>query len=215
MKKYSTVLFDLDGTLTDSADGIINSVLYALGKFGMSADPAELRGFLGPPLDYSFSHFIGFSPEQTDAAIKYYREYFAETGLFENEPYEGADRLLRDLKASGKKILLATSKPEAFAKRILERFELAQYFDLICGATMDTSRSRKADVIRYALAESGTTDLSDAIMVGDRHHDVDGARECGLDCIGVLYGYGSREELETAGATYITGTVDELRDMLI
>lgn len=215
MKKYSTVLFDLDGTLTDSAPGIINSVLHALDKFGISADPSELRGFLGPPLDYSFSHFFGFSSDQTDAAIKYYREYFSVTGLFENEPYEGVEAMLAGLRASGRKVLLATSKPEVFAKRILDRFGLAQYFDLICGATMDTSRSRKSDVIRYALAESGTTDLSDAIMVGDRHHDVDGARECGLDCIGVLYGYGSREELETAGATYITGTVDELRDMLI
>lgn len=215
MKKYSTVLFDLDGTLTDSAPGIINSVLYALDKFGMSADPAELRGFLGPPLDYSFSHFFGFSPEQTENAIKYYREYFSVTGLFENEPYEGVEAMLTGLRASGKKILLATSKPETFAKRILERFELAQYFDLICGATMDTSRSRKADVIRYALAESGTTDLSDAIMIGDRHHDVDGARECGLDCIGVLYGYGSREELETAGAVHIAETVGELENLLI
>ena len=215
MSRYSTVLFDLDGTLTDSAPGIINSVMHAAGKLGLDADPAELRSFVGPPLSESFMRHFGLSAEEADQAIVYYREYFSVTGLFENQVYDGVLPLLRELKAAGRTVILATSKPEVFAKRILEHFCLAEYFDFICGATLDSSRSEKADVIRYALASCSITELSDVIMVGDRLHDVIGARECGIDCIGVLYGYGSHEELATAGAAHIVSTADELLELLM
>ena len=208
---YNTILFDLDGTLTDPGIGITNSVAYALKKHGIEVtDRTKLYPFIGPPLLDSFQRFYGFSEEQSEQAVADYREYFREKGLFENEVYSGVEELLQHLKESGKRLIIATSKPEEFAVRILEHFGLAKYFDHIVGATMDSSRSKKGDVIAYALEVCGITDKTDVVMVGDREHDVLGAKENGLDSVGVLYGYGSCEELEKAGATCVAETVEDI-----
>lgn len=208
---YNTILFDLDGTLTDPGLGITNSVAYALKKWGIEVeDRTTLYPFIGPPLMYSFQTFYGFSAEQSERAVEYYREYFREKGMLENEVYEGVEEMLKSLKSAGKRLIIATSKPEEFAVKILEHFGLAQYFEYIAGATMDAGRNKKGDVIAYALKSCGITDLSGVVMVGDREHDVLGAKENGLDSIGVLFGYGSREELEAAGATYVAETVGDI-----
>ena len=208
---YNTILFDLDGTLTDPGLGITNSAAYALKKHGIEvADRTVLYPFIGPPLLDSFQRFYGFSEDQSEQAVADYREYFREKGLFENEVYSGVEELLQHLKESGKRLIIATSKPEEFAVKILKHFGLASYFDYIVGATMDSSRSKKGDVIAYALEVCGITDKTDVVMVGDREHDVLGAKENGLDSVGVLYGYGSREELEKAGATCVAETVEDI-----
>ena len=207
---YNTVLFDLDGTLTDPGKGITNSVAYSLKKFGIETeDRNELYKFIGPPLYESFMKYYGFSKEKAETAVSYFREYFRDTGIFENEVYDGIENLLNALSSSGRKIILATSKPEEFAKRILVHFGLDKYFDFIAGATMDSSRVRKGDVIAYALSESGCS-ADNAVMIGDKMHDIQGAKENGLASIGVLFGYGSKEELENAGADFIAETVEDI-----
>lgn len=208
---YSYVLFDLDGTLTDPELGITNCVMYALEKFGIKVeDRKSLRPFIGPPLTYSFQEFYGLSEEESKQAVVYYRERFPTKGLYENEVYEGVVEMLQALKEQGKKIVLATSKPEIYAIEILKHFKLIEYFDYVAGATLDGSRGEKADVITYALQMSGITDVSKAVMVGDRNYDVLGAKENGLDSIGVLYGFGDYEELTQAGATYIAENVGDI-----
>ena len=212
---YKIVLFDLDGTLTDSGLGITNAVAYALEKFGIHVeDHSELNVFFGPPLKDSFIRYFKFSQEECEKAIIYYREYYSDKGLFENKVYPGIPELLDYLKQTGRKIILATSKPEFFSRQIMEHFHLDQYFELIAGASMDEKRVEKADVIHYALEKAGITDGSDVVMIGDREYDILGAKENGLDSIGVLYGYGSREELEAAGAGKIAETVEELWKIL-
>lgn len=212
---YDIVLFDLDGTLTDPGEGITNSVAHALNKFGITVkDRAELYCFIGPPLIDSFMKYYDMSYEDGLKAVDYYREYFGVTGIFENQVFDGIHELLADVKKSGRVISLATSKPEQYAVRILEHFDLAQYFDFVGGATMDESRSKKADVIDYTLKQLGVTDKSKVVMVGDRHHDIEGANQNGLDSIGVLFGYGGREELEVAGAKYIAETVNDILKFL-
>ena len=207
---YNTVLFDLDGTLTDPGMGITNSVAYALKKYGIEVqDKKELYKFIGPPLYESFMKYYGFSKEEAETAVDYFREYFRDTGIFENKVYDGIPNLLNELEASGIKIILATSKPEEFAKRILAHFNLDKYFDFVAGATMDSSRVKKGDVIAYALKESGCS-AENAVMIGDKMHDILGAKENGLASIGVLFGYGSKEELENAEADYIAETVDDI-----
>ena len=216
MRNYDIILFDLDGTLTDSAPGILNSVRYACRKLGLEM-PSEttLRKFLGPPLIDSFRQLVGLSDAEADRAVSAFREYFPTKGLFENEVYPGIPALLADLKAAGKTVLIATSKPEEFAKRIMEHFNLAQYCDFICGATLDETRTDKAEVIAYALETAGITDKSRVVMVGDREHDVLGAKKNGLPCVGAVYGYGSAEELTAAGADYISETPDTLETLIL
>lgn len=201
---YNNVLFDLDGTLTDPGLGITNSVAYALKKLNITvADRTELYKFIGPPLQNSFKQFYGFDENETIEAVEYYREYFTNTGIYENELYDGTEEILKSLKNNCKKIILATSKPEMFAIRILEHFGIKKYFDFVVGATMDGTRSEKADIIKYALEKNNIVDLHSTIMVGDRQHDVLGAKTNGIDTIGVLFGYGSKEELVHAGAKYL------------
>lgn len=208
---YEYILFDLDGTLTDPGIGITNSVAYALKRWNIEVeDRKSLYRFIGPPLQDSFREYYGFSQEDALRAVDVYREYFREKGLYENEVYPGVEKLLQVLKEQGKTLILATSKPEEFAVRILRHFGLDRYFTVMAGATMDPSRSKKGDVIAYALRESGVTELSKAVMIGDREHDIFGAKQNGLDSIGVLFGYGDREELEKAGATYIAATVEDI-----
>ena len=208
---YDILLFDLDGTIVDSSRGITNCVIHALEKFGISEpDIKKLYRFIGPPLVDSFREFYGFSDADADAAVAFYRERYRDIGMYENDVYKGIPELLESLRARGKRIFLATSKPEEFAKKILEYLKLDKYFDLIAGATFDRSRDTKESVIRYALAEGGLAPDGSVVMIGDRLHDVEGAQAVGLDSIGVLWGFGSREELESAGATCIATTPEEL-----
>lgn len=216
MKNYDVILFDLDGTLTDSSPGIINSIIYALKKYSISVENTDdLRKFLGPPLHESFRDFYGFDDEKSMEAVKFYREYFSTKGLLENDVYSGITDLLEDLTKNGKKLIVATSKPQQFTDRIMEHFDLAKYFEFIAGSNMDGTCSKKAEVIEYALGNCNVTDKSKAVMIGDRKHDIIGAKAIGIDSIGVEYGYGDYDELSAAGATYIVKSVDELREMLI
>lgn len=211
MGKYRYVLFDLDGTLTDSAEGIINSVIYALRKKGIEeTDRAKLQAFVGPPLADSFIKYYGVSPEEARELIAAYREYFVPTGWRENRVYDGIPEALGRLQAQGKHLAVATSKPEPFAKKILEYFGLDRYFELIRGASLDERLSRKEQVIACVLEQFGPDCAREAVMVGDREHDVIGARLNSLPCIGVLYGYGSRRELADAGAVSFCETPADL-----
>ena len=201
---YQTFLFDLDGTLTDPGIGITNAVAYALKKCGIPVPGrSALYPFIGPPLLDSFARFYGMNEAESLQAVEFYREYYRSVGIHENVLIPGTKELLGTLKDQRKTLILATSKPQEFAEKILDAFDLTQFFDYIAGATFDASRSTKAAVIRYALEQAGITDFSTTVMVGDREHDVLGARENGLGCIGVLFGYGSREELERAGARHL------------
>lgn len=216
MGKYSYILFDLDGTLTESAPGIVNSVLYSLKKNGIEAqDRDRLLEFVGPPLAESLKKHYGIPEERVWPFIRSYREYFDEKGWKENRVYEGIPEALAKLKEGGCHLILATSKPEPAARRIMDYFGLSEYFDFIGGSTEDGSISRKGEVIRYVLDRIGREHLDEMVMVGDREHDVNGAKENGLPCIGVLYGYGSRKELEAAGAAKICPGVSELPDYLL
>lgn len=208
---YDTLLFDLDGTIVDSSRGITNCAIYALEKFGITVtDRRELYRFIGPPLVDSFRDFYGFSDSDAEAAVAFYRERYREVGMYENDVYDGIPELLEALRARGKRIFLATSKPEEFAKKILEYLKLDKYFDLIAGATFDRSRDTKESVIRYALAEGGLVPDGSVVMIGDRLHDVEGAQAVGIDSIGVLWGFGSREELESEGATHIAEAAEDI-----
>ena len=206
---YQAVFFDLDGTLTDSAPGIIHSIKYALSKYGVEKDEASLRLFIGPPLIHSFQEQCGFDHEKAAEAVVFYREYFTAGGMFENSVYPGIKELLVQLKAAGRKVFVATSKPEPFAVQILEHFGLATLFDRICGAAMDETRTKKTQVLAYALEECGI-DPKTAVMIGDRKDDIEAAFALGLSHIGVLYGYGSREELVAAGANVFAKTPEEI-----
>ncbi len=212
---YQYIFFDLDGTLTDPGIGITNSVAYALKKWNIEvAERSELYKFIGPPLVDSFREYYGFSDEDAKKAVVYYREYFSVTGIYENTIFDGTAKLLSDLKAAGKKVVLATSKPQEFAEIILKHFQIEQYFDVVAGAHMDGGRINKTDVILYALEMCGIEDKSQVIMVGDREHDIIGAKNAGLASIGVLCGYGDREELETAGATFIVEKIEDVRELV-
>lgn len=217
MEKYrfETVFLDLDGTLIDSEQGIVNSVVYALKKFGIRKDRKELIPFIGPPLITSFQKYTGLAKEDAKKAVEYYRENFSVRGVYEYRLYEGIEELLRGLQNIGIRTVMATSKPENYANIIAKDAGIERYFDHICGATMDGSRLTKEDVISYALKkchlEPGETSV---IMVGDREHDIIGAKKFGLASAGVLYGFGDRTELEQAGADYIITSPIELIQFL-
>ena len=215
MKRKQYILFDLDGTVTEPFEGITNCVAYALKHFGIEVeDKSTLRPFIGPPLIESFQEFYGFSKEQAEEATKKYRELYNVEGIFQNELYKGMEELLAFLKEQGKTVVLATSKPDVFANRILSYFKIDQYFDFVAGSEINGGRNTKIAVIQYALDQTGITDVSQAVMVGDRKFDILGAQHFGMDSVGVFYGHGSREELEQAGATKIVETVSELKNLL-
>lgn len=215
MKKKQYILFDLDGTVTEPFEGITNCVAYALKNFGIEVeDRNTLRPFIGPPLIDSFQEFYSFSKEQAEEATKKYRELYNIEGIYQNELYEGMKELLSYLKEKGKTVFLATSKPDVFANRILSYFEIDDYFDFVGGSDINGERNTKSAVIQYVLERNGITDISQAVMVGDRKYDILGAKNFGMDSIGVLYGHGSREELEQAGATKIAETVSALKEIL-
>ena len=213
---YTTLLFDLDGTLTDSAEGIINCVLYALKPLGIEeTDQKRLNSFIGPPLYDSFKRVYGLDKPTNLAAIERYRERYDKIGKFENRVYEGIPELLDRLKAAGYRLILATAKPEKFSFEILEHFGLYQKFDYLYGSDESIKRINKAQVIRDIRLAHPDITPQNTIMIGDRNHDVLGASENGLDCIGVLYGFGDREELEAANAKYIVDTVEDLGKLLL
>lgn len=201
------LLFDLDGTLTDPGLGITNSVLYALEKFGIiPAAREELYPYIGPPLTDSFQRYHGLTPEQAQQALRYYREYFADRGLYENELYPGIAELLRTLQQAGYVLIVATSKPEEFTHTILRHFQLDSYFSFVGGNTLDERRPTKAAVIAYIRERFPDITGENTLMIGDRCYDIEGAHACGLPAVGVLYGYGSRQELEAAGADELVQT---------
>ncbi|MFR7476825.1 HAD family hydrolase [Frisingicoccus sp.] len=216
--KKKVILFDLDGTLTDPGVGITNSVMYALEKYGIIvSDRSELYKFIGPPLMQSFENYYGFDKNEAERAVALYREYFRDRGIFENQVYDGIKHLLGTLKSQGKVVGLATSKPEVYAKQILEHFELDGDFDFISGSMMSGERTDKGEVIAWAvrlLGEKQKYTAEEMVMIGDREHDVNGARKNRITSIGVLYGYGSREELTEAGADAVVSSVGELAEML-
>ena len=215
-KDYQYILFDLDGTLTDPKLGITKSIQYALKHFRINVSSLDsLIPFIGPPLKDSFMEYYHFDEQNALEAVEKYREYFKETGIFENNLYSGIDGLLQELTKADKTLLVATSKPIVFAKRILEYFDIKKYFVFLSGSELDGTRSMKSEVIQYALKESNITDLSRVVMIGDRKYDVLGAREVGIDSIGVLYGYGDYNELEGAGATYLARDIQAVRDILL
>ncbi|MGL4798815.1 MAG: HAD family hydrolase [Cellulosilyticaceae bacterium] len=209
---YNTILFDLDGTLTDPKEGITKSVQHALKAFGVEAELDDLLCFIGPPLQWSFEEYYGFDEEKAKLAIEKYRERFREVGMFENEVYEGIEEMLKTLAKEGKTLAVATSKPEVFAVQILEHFGLAKYFKVIVGSELDGTRVNKKDVIEEVFVRLQLTEEEKVhiLMIGDRKHDIIGAKACGIDSIGVRFGYGEGNELEEAGATYIVETVGEL-----
>ena len=203
-----TILFDLDGTLTDSGEGIINCAALALRHFNLPVPDREtMRVFVGPPLHESFIRF-GVPEDKTEEAIRVYRSRYIPIGKFENTPYPGIAELLEKLKSQGHRLYVATSKPEQMSIEILEHFDLAKYFTLICGASLDLSRNSKDAVIAYLLQQTETD--GEIIMVGDTAYDVLGAKMHGIPTIGVSWGYGKVEDMEKAGAAAIVHTMDEL-----
>ena len=211
------IFFDLDGTLTDSALGITRSVQYALKKYGIDENnQSMLNNFVGPPLKDSFMKYYGFSEDKAQEAIWVYREYYEVKGINENFVYDGIEATLKALKDAGKKLYVATSKPEQYAKQILKNFNLLDYFTFVGGATMDEKLVEKCDIIKYvATANNLLKEKSDIIMVGDREHDIIGAKKFGVKAIGVLYGYGDLEELNGAGTDFIAKTPDELIKIIL
>lgn len=214
MIKY--ILFDLDGTLTDPEEGITKSLQYALRHMGINVDDlTTLRRHIGPPLKEGLMEYWGFDEEKTEEAIVWYREYFAKEGMYQNKVYRGIKEVLETLVSGGKKLILATSKAEKYARLIMEHFELDRYFTDMCGASLDGVRGKKGDVIRYALEKNKIINTEEVVMVGDRLHDILGAKENGIKSIGVLYGFGSKEELKGAGADKIAKDLEELKNILL
>lgn len=211
--KQKHILFDLDGTLTDPMMGITKSVRHALNYYGIEVkDLNDLLPFIGPPLRDSFKEYYGFDEAKANEAVEKYREYYKTDGIFDNKVYQGMVDCLQTLKDNGKKLYVATSKPEFFAKQIIEHFSLSKYFEYVGGSEFN-SREKKAEVIEYVL-KTNQIDNDDVIMVGDRKHDIIGAHENKIPCVGVLYGYGTEDELKQYQADYLVSTVEELTELL-
>ena len=215
MSKYKYILFDLDGTLTDPYEGITKSVQYALNAFGIKDEPLpKLKKFIGPPLKESFMEYYGFDGAKAETAVEKYRERFRDTGIFENQIYDGAVQLLSFLKDNGFILAIASSKPTEFVERILEHFHIRNYFDNVTGSFMDGRRTKKSEVVGAVLEALEITEKAQVLMVGDRYHDVEGAAAVGVDCAGVSFGYGGREELEAAGATVVVDSFNNLKNFI-
>lgn len=211
---YKYILFDLDGTLTDPKVGITKSVQYALQKKEIfESSLKELEKFIGPPLKESFMEYYSFEEKEAVQAIEDYREYFKDKGIFENEVYKGIPDMLEKLKSKGAVIAVATSKPTVFAQRIIEHFNILKYFDIIVGSNLDGTRTDKEEVIKHVLKVLEIEELDKVIMIGDRKHDVIGAKKNEIDSIGVLYGYGSMKELGEVQSTYLVNSVSELDNL--
>lgn len=216
MKNFDVLLFDLDGTLTDSAEGIMNCAEHALNVMGIvEPDRNKLLRFIGPPLVDSFMDFYGLSREDALKAVAAYRERYPVKGIFENRVYEGIPEALELLKNGGKRLAVATSKPEVYAKRILGHFKLAEYFEVVTGAELSGERNAKAEVIAECLKRLGNPDKGTVLMIGDRKHDVEGAKLCGIASAGVKFGYAEENELENAGADYVLDTPMQLAETVL
>ncbi len=214
MKNY--FFFDLDGTICDTGEGVLNSVIFALEHFGIHVeDKSSLGGFMGPPLSFSFKKYYGFTDEQATEAVKIYREYYSKTGVSEFTPYDGMEELFVSLKNSGKKLFVATSKPVYYANVVLSKCNFARYFDGIYGSEFDGTRATKIEVLKYAVEQSGITDFNEGVMIGDREYDIIGAKTVGLTSVGILFGYGSREEFESCGADYIFDRPADIYDCFV
>ena len=216
--KYKYILFDLDGTITESGPGIMNSVEYALNKMNREVGERDtLKKFIGPPLTESMEKYYGMSEEEALLGVKYYREYYAVKGIFENSVYEGLAETLESLKNEGYILAVATSKPEVYTLRILEHFDLFKYFTAVAGCDIHRAGETKADMIRLALRRLGLPEQEppQTVMIGDRKHDVLGAKECRVPCIGVRYGYAEAGELEQYGADWVTDSVETLGKLLL
>lgn len=212
---FRNILFDLDGTLTDPKEGIFNSILYALREMQLDApEEDQLLSFIGPPLFDSFKHHFSLTDEAADEAVELYRVYFPEKGMYENRVYEGIPELLNQLKTTGKKVYLATSKPKVYATEILRHFGLLRFFDGISGPELDGTRNHKAEVIEFLIQVYGIVP-EESLMVGDRLHDMQGAATHNIKAVGVTYGYGSFEELRENGAWKMAGSVEELEKLLL
>lgn len=214
---YQYLFFDLDGTLTNPKEGITKCVQYALRSFGIEEpDLDKLECFIGPPLMDSFMEYYGMTPVQARQAMEKYRERFRDTGIFENQVFPGVPAMLEALQRQGKKLVIASSKPEEFVLRILEKYEIRSYFYEVVGASMDEKRSAKAEVIQEAFRRLRITEEQKAgvLMIGDRKHDVEGAKACGIDCLGAYVGFARPGELEQAGADYIVRTIEEMSQFL-
>ena len=213
---YKYCFFDLDGTITDPRVGITSAVAYALERYGIRVEDKDtLTPFIGPPLNESFMVYFGFSEPESFRAVEVYREYYRDRGIFENVLYPGMDALLQRLCAAGTQVVMATSKPEVFARQIAEHYRIDGYFASITGSELDGRRVAKHEVIAAAMERMGMTDAAGAVMIGDRMHDVLGAQKNGMETVGVLYGYGTLEELTDAGADHIVTTVPALEEYLI
>ena len=213
MKRY--FLSDLDGTVADNGEGILKSAQYALDSFGIHNEPEEkLRQFVGPPLDQSFRELYSFSQEQALQAVAKYRERYSVQGVYENQLYPGIRELLETLEGRGKRCL-ATSKPEVFARKILEMQGVLPLFDVVVGAQLDGTRTDKGEVIRAVLEQLGDPPLDQVVMIGDRKHDILGAKAVGLESIGVEYGFAPPGELQAAGADWIVPTVEALEHLCL
>lgn len=216
MKKYKQLFFDLDGTLTDPSEGITKSIAYALDYFGISVpDINDLLPWIGPPIKQSLMDIYDFDESKADLGVEKYRERFTDIGIYENRIFDGIPDLLAAAKAKGYKIYLATSKPTVFAERILVHFNIDHFFDFVGGSALDDSRPTKAHVIRHVIEEAGVLDMNNALMIGDRKYDILGAEAFQMDSLGVLYGFGAREELESHGATFVVDSVSELSTFLL
>lgn len=215
MMGFDHVIFDLDGTLTDPGVGITGSIQYALGKYGITEKTEALYKFIGPPLRESFRRYFGFSMEQAEEAVAFYREYFSETGIFENEIYPGIPQLLADLKLNNCRIYLATTKPLVYAERILRHFNLYDYFTGVSGSNLDGTNGSKSDLIAGLISGYGITGSLSAVMVGDRRYDIEGAKANGIISIGVAYGYCEPGELADASPDFIAETVEGLKRILL
>ncbi len=214
MKQYSHILFDLDGTLTDPKEGIINSIQYALNKYGIQKENHELLHFIGPPLHKSFQEIFE-TEEKAFEAVDVYREYFSTKGKFENLLYKGISELLENLNKNNKTLFVATSKPTIFAEQILHHFNIHHHFKAVIGSNLDGTRTEKKDIIQEVINQLPTINKQEMIMIGDRKFDVIGAKHFGIDTISVLYGYGSLEELQLENPTYIVDEVSDLKKLLV
>jgi len=211
---YKNILFDLDGTLTDPKLGITNSIIFSLNKLKIEApDNDDLVHFIGPPLSESYESTYQLTGDRNHLAIDYYREYFSDKGLYENKVYEGIEELLKTLTAEGRRLFVATSKPVTFAEQIIDYFHLGSYFEAIAGSELDGTRAQKHEVISHVM-QHYDLNAEDCVMIGDRKHDLIGARRNDMDAIGVLYGYGSLVELEDEKPSKIVESVQELSDYL-
>lgn len=216
MKNIDLVLFDLDGTITDPAEGIFNSIARALYAMNRTMISEEIcRRFIGPALMDSFTRYCNMTPDEARQAIAHFRAYYGEHGMFECYVFDGIEPLFQRLKAAGKRLAVATAKAEPFARKLLAHYGIDRYFDCIAAASLDNARNDKADIIAYALSSLGVTDPRRAVMIGDREFDVIGAHAAGMSAVGVLYGYGTREELERAGAEFIVKTPEEAGDVIL